>query len=215
MVFVGLIGLKAQANMYFTISGTSVTFKVIPTSPGDWGGSNPINIYAYTNAGDTTPAGTGVTNVLGGWPGTALTNNGDGSYSTTVDLATLYPAGTTVNVINFIYNDGTGNQNPPSGQSGFLSTDTAHASGWTPVLIPVLGVFDLNGLSKKSVVAEGKLYTAQKGNLTLEVYEFGGKLVKTMKVSANDSAIDLNLPKKGLYLVKIAGSNSEVVKFSY
>ena len=38
MLFVGLIGMKAQANMYFTISGTSVTFKVIPTSPGDWGG---------------------------------------------------------------------------------------------------------------------------------------------------------------------------------
>ena len=68
---------------------------------------------------------------------------------------------------------------------------------------------DLKG--KSSVVA-GKLYTSQKGNLNLEVYEMSGKLIKSFTASGN--AIDLNVTKTGTYLVKITnGTSKEVVKF--
>lgn len=70
-------------------------------------------------------------------------------------------------------------------------------------------------LSKKSTVIGGKLYPSQKGNLAISVYEMTGKLVKNFNVKADGNAIDLNVAKNGLYLVKIAsGSHNEVVKFA-
>ncbi|WP_297985926.1 T9SS type A sorting domain-containing protein [uncultured Chryseobacterium sp.] len=150
------------------------------------------------------------------WSNSNVAMNWDaaaGAYVGTIDLNTktftnsnnTVAAGTTVQKVGIVFKN---NQNGATNQSS-----DAYVNG--PTTLPVLAVGDVKGIAKKSLFAEGKLYTAQKGNLTLEVYEFGGKLVKTMKVSANDSAIDLNLSKKGLYLVKIAGSNTEVVKFSY
>ena len=54
-----------------------------------------------------------------------------------------------------------------------------------------------------------------KGNVQLSVYEMSGKLVKNLSVKADGNAIDLNVSKNGLYLVKIAsGSHNEVVKFA-
>ena len=54
-----------------------------------------------------------------------------------------------------------------------------------------------------------------KGNLSLEIYEMTGKLVRSFKAVSNGTAIDLNVSRNGIYLVKItAGSTSEVVKFA-
>lgn len=80
----------------------------------------------------------------------------------------------------------------------------------------VLGVADFEGLAKKSVVAQGKLFTAQRGTLDIQVFDFSGKVVKTLKVNSNGNPVDINLQQKGLYLMKISnGHESEVVKFSY
>lgn len=86
----------------------------------------------------------------------------------------------------------------------------------TFVVTDVLGLADFADLSKKSVVSEGKLYTAQKGELNIQVYDFTGKAEKTLRVNANGKPVDINLQQKGLYLMKISnGQTNEVVKFSY
>ena len=42
-----------------------------------------------------------------------------------------------------------------------------------------------------------------------------GKLIKTLNTKADGRAIDLNIVKNGLYVVKITnGSENEVVKFA-
>ncbi|HMU06789.1 MAG TPA: T9SS type A sorting domain-containing protein [Kaistella sp.] len=58
-------------------------------------------------------------------------------------------------------------------------------------------------------------YTSAKGNISLSLYEMSGKLIKTLNTKADGSAIDLNIVKNGLYVVKITnGSENEVVKFA-
>ncbi|MGZ5193556.1 MAG: T9SS type A sorting domain-containing protein, partial [Kaistella sp.] len=56
---------------------------------------------------------------------------------------------------------------------------------------------------------------SHKGGVAITVYDMSGKLVKSFNTVANGSAIDLNVSKSGLYLVKITkGSENEVVKFA-
>ena len=115
------------------------------------------------------------------------------------------PVGTTVNKVGMVFKD---LQDGATKQSA----DT-FAQGPT-VIVTTLGVGN-NVLLGKSTVINGKLITAQKGNLNLEVYEMSGKLVRSLKAVSNGNAIDLNLTKNGLYLVKITnGQHREVVKFA-
>lgn len=204
---------KAQ-QMNISISGHTVTFSA--NTGSDWG-STPMFLYAYVETTDTTPAGTTTTQILGNWPGTEMT--GSGPYSVSVDLASFFSSGTTINNIKFIYNNGgnggTTYQNPPSGQPGFSATDTARAIGWSPVTISTLGVSDILNHNLNSLVADGQLITSQKGILKLTVYDFGGKVIKTLNVKNTGNPIDLNVSQKGLYLVTISnGNETEVVKFA-
>jgi hypothetical protein len=205
--------LNAQ-QMKITITGNTVKFstRVDGTTGTDWG-SAPVNLYAYTDISDTTPNQASSTNVLGAYPGTALVNDGSGNYTTTVNLSTLFPSGTTIKNIKFIYNYA-GNQNPGGGNPGFNTTDTAHATGWSAVTVSTLAVGDLQNATKNSFVANGKLYTKQSGNLDITVYDMTGKIVKESQVKSSDSALELNINQAGTYLVKVSnGSQTEVVKF--
>lgn len=140
-----------------------------------------------------------------------------GAYVGTVDLNSkiftnsnnTMPAGTTVNNISFVFKD---LQNGNTKQSGDLSGSTY---GFTPVTTTgTLGVVDASALKGGSAVVNGQLLTSRKGSLDISVYDFSGKLVKSMKTSANGTAIDLNIAQAGLYLVKIFdGASTEVVKF--
>jgi hypothetical protein len=59
------------------------------------------------------------------------------------------------------------------------------------------------------------LYTPKKGNLNVTVYDFSGRVLKTMNVKGDGNAIDLNVPQSGLYMVKVSnGTEQEVVKFA-
>lgn len=76
-----------------------------------------------------------------------------------------------------------------------------------------MAVVDINKSKFKSFVSEGKLYTSQKGNVDIQVYDFSGKLVKKLNANvSSNNGLELNLPQKGNYLIKI---NNEVVKISY
>ncbi len=136
-------------------------------------------------------------------------NSAANAYVGTINLNTkvftnsnnTVPQGTTVNKVGMVFKD---LQNGATKQSA----DTA-ANGPTTLTALAVSNTDLKG--KSSVVA-GKLYTSQKGNLNLEVYEMSGKLIKSFTASGN--AIDLNVTKTGTYLVKITnGTSKEVVKF--
>ena len=119
-----------------------------------------------------------------------------------------FPIGTTVSNMGFVFKD---LQNGNTKQSGDLK---ASDYGFTPATISVLGVSN-NSLTKKSVVADGKLFSSLKGNLTISVYEMSGKLVRNFNQNATENGIDLNMNNKGIYLVKITnGAQSEVVRFA-
>jgi len=64
----------------------------------------------------------------------------------------------------------------------------------------------------KSFVSEGKLYTNKQGNLSVQVVDFSGRVIKNISAKASTNGIELNLPKKGNYILKL---NDEVIKFAY
>ncbi len=197
-----VVAITAQTTI--SISGNTVTFTT--KFPTDGFSSTPVYLYSWVEATDNTQ---GVfKEVLGGWPGTLMNGpDGSGNYTLSVDLAAFYDAGTTVNTMKFIYNTGAGTQTADL-------TSTANATGWSAVTIQTMGISDVNGLAKKSVVAEGKLYTAKKGNVTVQILDFSGRIVKTISANATSGAIDLNLAEKGLFLVKVSdATSSEVIKF--
>lgn len=114
-------------------------------------------------------------------------------------------AGTTVQKVGIVFKD---QQNGATKQS----TDSSVVG---PTTLATMAVSESNGKAK-SQVASGKLFTSAKGNIDLTVFDFGGKVIKMMKVNATGTPIDLNLNQKGLYLVKISGAGvSEVVKFAH
>ncbi|WDF47071.1 T9SS type A sorting domain-containing protein [Chryseobacterium sp. KACC 21268] len=114
------------------------------------------------------------------------------------------PAGTVVQRIGVVFKN-------KSNGADFQSSDRDLEG---PTTLTSLAVSEVGGKAK-SQVAAGKLFTSAKGNVDLTVYDFGGKVIKTMKANANGNPIDLNLNQKGLFLVQISGNNvSEVVKFA-
>lgn len=64
----------------------------------------------------------------------------------------------------------------------------------------------------QSFVSEGKLYTNKQGILSVLVVDYSGRVIKTISAKASSNGIELNLPKKGNYILKV---NDEVIKFAY
>ena len=202
-----------NAQITVTRSGNTITLTT-PIPGADWG-SSPLNLYAYAEPMDTTPMSPATVQITGNWPGKPMTDNGNGTFSVSIDLAGQFPTGTSINNFKFIYNapDGSGGyyQNPGGGSPGFSITDPAHATGYSTV---TLATTNLSNANKTSFVVNGQLRTALKGNISLEVYDMSGKLIKSFTAVATGNAIDLNVTKTGTYLVKITnGASQEVVKF--
>ena len=102
-----------------------------------------------------------------------------------------------------VYNGGWSTAYLSNNSNNYKATFTVSSS---------LAVGDINKSKTSSFFSEGKLYTSQKGNLDIQVYDFSGKLVKKVNANNVSSGLELNLPKKGNYLVKV---NNEVVKIAY
>ena len=209
------ITTTAQVQTEITTAGI---FKITYGATNDYSFYDPgfevptFYIHTFVNAGDNS-TGTAFEDA---WSNSTVTMNWDDAvmaYVGTIDLNSKtftqtdakIPVGTTVNKVGMVFKD---LQSGATKQSG----DT-FANGPT-VTVGTMAVAN-NVLLGKSSVINGKLITAQKGNLTLEVYEMSGKLVQSFKAFSNGNSIDLNLTKNGLYLLKITnGTNREVVKFS-
>ena len=217
---------------FFAAVTISAQFTVQTISQGvvklTYGASNDYSIYdpgfevptfyvhVWSNAGDNSTG----TVYDDSWTNSNVTMNWDsgaGAYVGTINLNTkvftngnkTFPSGTTVNNLGFVFKD---LQNGNTKQSADLA---ATSFGFTTTTTNSSLAVSNSLLGKKSSVIGGKLYTSTKGNLAISVYEMSGKLVKSFNTVSVGSAIDLNVSKTGLYLVKIShGSESEVVKFA-
>lgn len=209
------ITTTAQVQTEITTAGI---FKVTYGAANDYSFYDPgfevptFYIHTFVNAGDNSTGSA----FEDAWSNSTVTMNWDNAvmaYVGTINLNSKtftqtnaqIPVGTTVNKVGMVFKD---LQDGATKQSA----DT-FAEGPT-VIVTTLAVGN-NVLLGKSTIVNGKLITAQKGNLNLEVYEMSGKLVRSFKAVSNGNAIDLNLTKNGLYLVKITnGTHREVVKFA-
>ena len=212
------IAISAQALLTIVKTSEGVYTMTYNDSANGWAFydpmSQPIGVYLFLNPGDTTPSGS-YSDLWTNIP-TSLTWDGT-NYSGTINLNThnfnqtggVLPTGTTINQLRFLFTES------PAGNGSHQSSDKLGTDyGFTPSTLPTLATSNLD-LSKKSVVINGKLHTSLKGNIELSVYEMSGKLVKNLNVKTDGNAIDLNVSKNGLYLVKItSGTYNEIVKFS-
>lgn len=182
-------------------------------------GASTIWVHVWINA----PESTANTTYDDAWSNSTVSltyNNSTHQFEGTLDLNTklftnsnnTVPAGTTVNEVNFIFKD---QQNGATNKSEDLK---ATVYGFTPTTLKTknLSTFDVAALAKKSVVVAGNLYTAQTGNLNIQIFDFSGKLMKTMNVKANEAPIAINLAQKGLYIMRVSnGAKVETIKFAY
>lgn len=171
-------------------------------------------VHVWSNAADNS---TGTTyndawsnsNVEMNW------NEAANAYVGTINLNTkiftdgdrVFPTGTTVSNLGFVFKN---QQNGATSQSADLM---ANNFGFTPTTLVALAVSQ-NGVATKAVVANGKLFTSMKGNISVAVYEMSGKLVKSFSGQGTAAGLDLGVTRSGLYIVKLSnGKDTETVKF--
>lgn len=214
----------------FTAALLSAQLVVQVTSPGvvklTYGANNDYSIYSPGFETPTfwvhvwSPANSNSTGTLyeDAWSNSNVTMNWDAAasaYVGTINLSIkaftngnkVFPTGTSITNLGFVFKN---QQNGATNQSADLM---AANFGFTPTTLSSLATAD-GMTTKKSTVINGKLYTSHKGSIEITVYEMSGKLVHTIKTSANGNAIDLNVSKHGIYLVKITGKTTEIVKFA-
>ncbi|AZI54202.1 T9SS C-terminal target domain-containing protein [Epilithonimonas vandammei] len=205
-----------SAQLTYTVSNG--VYNLTYGKSGDWSFYNPqsqptfyVHVWSNQSDGDNNQG-----NFDDAWTNSNTTmtwSDTEAAYIGTINLNTklftnsnnTMSSGTVVQRIGVVFKN---KSNGADFQSGDRDLEG-------PTTLTTLAVSESNGKAK-SQVAAGKLFTSAKGNLDLTVYDFGGKVIKTLKTNANGNPIDLNLSQKGLYLVKISGNNvSEVVKFAY
>ncbi len=174
--------------------------------------SQPIGVYLWLNGADNStgsPFNDNFNNIT-----TQLTWDGT-NYTGTVNLNThnfnntggVLPAGTTVNDLHFLFTE------YPVGKNTHQTTDKlASAYGFTPTTTSSLSTIDVNSSKFKSFVSEGRLYTSKKGTVNIQVMDFSGRVIKTFTANSSVNGIELNLPKKGNYILKL---DNEIVKCKY
>ena len=216
--FLGL-ALAASVSAFGQLTHTvsNGVYKLTYGKTADWTFYDPqsaptfyVHVWSSQTDGDNDKG-----NYDDAWSNSTTTMTWDAvenAYIGTIDLNTklfsgsnsTMPVGTVVQRIGVVFKN----------QSNGATFQSADKDLEGPTTLSTLAVSDANGKAK-SQVAGGKLFTAVKGNVDLTVYDFSGKVIKTMKVNASGNPIELNLNQKGLFLVKISGSNvSEVVKFA-
>lgn len=210
-----MAGATAFGQLTHTVNNGE--FKLTYGKSADWSFYDPqgaptiyLHVWSAQSDGDNDKG-----NFDDAWTNSTSTLTWDATenaYVGTINLNTklftnsnnTMPAGTVVQRIGIVMKD---QSNGATRQSGDRDLEG-------PTTLSTMAVVEANGKAK-SQVASGKLFTSAKGNINLTVFDFGGKVVKTMKVNATGAPIDLNLNQKGLYLVKISGAGvSEVVKFA-
>ncbi|MDP9956922.1 T9SS type A sorting domain-containing protein [Epilithonimonas hungarica] len=216
LMLAALAGVTLSAQLTYTVSNG--VYNLTYGKSGDWSFYDPqsqptfyVHVWSAQSDGDNNQG-----NFDDAWSNSNTTmtwDNTEGAYVGTINLNTklftnsnnTMPQGTVVQRIGVVFKN---KSNGADFQSGDRDLEG-------PTTLTAMAVSEAGGKTKAQVAA-GKLFTSAKGDLELTVYDFGGKVIKTLKVNANGNPIELNLSQKGLYLMKISGNNiSEVVKFAY
>lgn len=217
--FLGLAMLASVSSFgQLTYTVNNGEYKLTYGKTADWSFFDPqgastiyLHVWSSQTDGDNDKG-----NFDDAWTNSTSTLTWDateGAYLGTINLNTkvfsnsnnTMPAGTVVQRIGIVMKD----------QSNGANRQSADRDLEGPTTLSTMAVVEANGKAK-SQVASGKLFTSAKGNVDLTILDFSGKVIKTMKVNATGTPIDLNLNQKGLYLVKISGAGvSEVVKFAH
>lgn len=121
--------------------------------------------------------------------------------NTTNVLSGLDPGTYTLEVYYVAFTN-VGNRYSNNGGSNYKATFT---------ITTTLGTQE-NALKNKSYVIAGKLYSPKQENLNVQVVDFSGRVIKTMNVKSSSNGVELNLTKRGNYILKV---NDEVIKFAY
>ncbi|WP_027383340.1 T9SS type A sorting domain-containing protein [Epilithonimonas caeni] len=216
LMLAALAGVTLSAQLTYTVSNG--VYNLTYGKSGDWSFYDPqsqptfyVHVWSAQSDGDNNQG-----NFDDAWSNSNTTmtwDNTEGAYVGTINLNTklftnsnnTMPQGTVVQRIGVVFKN---KSNGADFQSGDRDLEG-------PTTLTAMAVSETSGKTK-SQVAAGKLFTSAKGDLDLTVYDFGGKVIKTLKVNADGNPIELNLSQKGLYLMRISGNNvSEVVKFAY
>lgn len=216
LMLAALAGVTLSAQLTYTVSNG--VYNLTYGKSGDWSFYDPqsqptfyIHVWSAQSDGDNNQG-----NFDDAWSNSNTTmtwSDTEGAYVGTINLNSklftnsnnTMPAGTVVQRIGVVFKN---KQNGADFQSGDRDLEG-------PTTLTTLALSEARSKTR-SQVAAGKLFTSAKGNLDLTVYDFGGKVIKTLKINANGNPIDLNLSQKGMYLLTISGTNiSESVKFAY
>ena len=216
LTFALFASVTAFGQLTYTVSNG--VFNLTYGKTGDWSWYNPngadkiwVHVWSFQADGDNNKGAFddswSNSNVELNWNATenAFTGTINLNNKLFTNSNTIMPSGTVVNRIGVVF------KNKQNG-ADYQSVNDKDLEG--PTTLTTLAISDANNGKVKSQVAAGKLFTSAKGNIDLTVYDFAGKVIKTLKANANGNPIELNLGQKGLFLVQISGDNiSEVVKF--
>ena len=198
LAFAAFASVALSAQLTYTV--TNGVYKLTYGKSGDWSFYNPqsqptfyVHVWSAQSDGDNNQG-----NFDDAWTNSNTTmtwSDTEAAYIGTINLNTklftnsnnTMSSGTVVQRIGVVFKN---KSNGADFQSGDRDLEG-------PTTLTTLAVSESNGKAK-SQVAAGKLFTSVKGNLDLTVYDFGGKVIKTLKTNANGNPIDLNLSKKGL-----------------
>ncbi|MBD8017192.1 T9SS type A sorting domain-containing protein [Kaistella pullorum] len=222
--------LSSLVLMLMTAISAFGQFTVQVTAPGvvqlTYGAANDYSIYSpgfevptfwvhvWSNAGDNSTGSTyndswSNSNVEMNWNATANAYTGTINLNTKIftDGNRVFPTGTTVNNLGFVFKN---QQNGATNQSGDL---TATNFGFTPTTLVSLAVSQ-NDVSQKAFVADGKLFTPFLGKISVTVYDMSGKIVKCLVTQNTNAGIDLGITQSGNYVAQISSAKqTETVKF--
>lgn len=191
------------AQMSVSTVGNVVTFTFDDANDvGQWDANgNPIRLYIYVDAADAS--NNQFAELAGGWPGTEMTNLGSDIYELEVNLSNFYPDGTTINDIQYIFNNDFG-QNPGSG--GF----SAVAAGYVPTT--TLSNQDLARENNAIKFTNGQLY-GNNSVYNINIYNVFGQLVKSFNNQnlLTNNGFDLNLNKNELFIVQVKSETTTKV----
>lgn len=212
-----IIQIMAQVEV---TSPTGGVYKITYGRLGDFSYYNtsaaqgPIYVHTWINPSDNTVGDY----FSDSWRASTVVltwDAGQNAYVGEIDLTTKMftdtgnnvPTGTTVTAIHFMFKDATG---VPTKSSNIYDANVSTTLSGT------LASVDYKTYQGKTTVINGSLYTSLRGDLSLNVYDYSGRLIKSMNAKSTGSPIALNLTKKGNYILRIsAGATREVVKFMY